>query len=136
MTRLEGDERCGTCDATETREAVVVGGGIAGLAAAWRLRHRDVVVLEAADRLGGRLRSEPRGEYWMNYGAHLFPGNGMLVDAMVRDCGLETVPVTGSMLGLAVGSTLLNHGRVETYPFRLPLPMRDRVAFARAGVRV
>ena len=35
-------------------EVIVVGGGIAGLAAAWRLRDRDVLVLEASDRIGGR----------------------------------------------------------------------------------
>jgi oxygen-dependent protoporphyrinogen oxidase len=120
----------------ETREAVVVGGGIAGLAAAWRLRERDVVLLEASDRLGGRLRSERRGAYWMNLGAHLFPAPGSLVDAMARECGLETVPVTGSMMGLAVGSHLVNGGRVESYPFRLPLSVRERAAFAVSGLRV
>jgi oxygen-dependent protoporphyrinogen oxidase len=118
------------------RDVVVVGGGIAGLSAAWRLRHGDVLLLEAEDRLGGRLRSDPRGDYWMNYGAHLFPAPGSLVDSMVRDCGLETVPVTGSMMGLAVGSTLLNRGRVETYPFRLPLSLRERIAFAKAGLKI
>ena len=120
----------------ETRDVVVIGGGIAGLSAAWRLRDRDVLLLEAGDRLGGRLRSDPRGDYWLNYGAHLFPAPGSLVDAMARECGLETVPVTGSMMGLAVGSTLLNRGRVETYPFRLPLSVRDRLAFAAAGLKV
>lgn len=117
-------------------DAVIVGGGIAGLSAAWRLRHRDVLLLEAGDRLGGRLRSDRRGEYWLNYGAHLFPGPGSLVDGMVREAGLDTVPVTGGMMGLAVGSTLLTSGRVETYPFRLPLSARDRVAFARAGLKL
>jgi oxygen-dependent protoporphyrinogen oxidase len=119
-----------------TRDVVIVGGGIAGLSAAWRLRHRDVLLLEAGDRLGGRMRSDSCGEYWLNYGAHLFPGPGSLVGAMARECGLETVPVTGSMMGLAVGSTLLGNGRVETYPIRLPLSVRDRVAFAKAGVKV
>lgn len=118
------------------REVVVVGGGIAGLSAAWRLRHRDVLLLEAGDRLGGRLRSDPCGEYWLNYGAHLFPAPGTLVDRMTRECELETVPVTGGMMGLAVGSRILERGRVETYPFRLPLSIRDRIAFARAGLRV
>jgi protoporphyrinogen/coproporphyrinogen III oxidase len=119
-----------------TRDVVIVGGGIAGLSAAWRLRHRDVLLLEAGDRLGGRMRSDSCGEYWLNYGAHLFPAPGSRVDRMAGECGLETVPVAGSMMGLAVGSTLLNHGRVETYPFRLPLAVRDRVAFAKAGLKL
>jgi oxygen-dependent protoporphyrinogen oxidase len=119
-----------------TRDVVVIGGGIAGLAAAWRLRHRDVLLLEAGDRLGGRMRSDMRGDYWLNYGAHLFPAPGSLVDGMASQCGLETVPVTGGMMGLAVGSTVLTRGRVETYPFRLPLPVRDRIAFVRAGLKI
>jgi protoporphyrinogen/coproporphyrinogen III oxidase len=117
-------------------EVVVVGGGIAGLAAAWRLRERDVLLLEAEDRLGGRLRSEPRGDYWLNFGAHLFPAPGSLVDSLVRDCGLQTASVTGSMMGLAVGSKLLDRGRVETYPLRLPLSVRDKLAFAAVGLKL
>src|SRR5919201_278516 len=126
----------GTTGSDRRRDVVVVGGGIAGLSAAWRLRHRDVLLLEAGDRLGGRMRSDACGEYWLNYGAHLFPAPGSLIDAMARECGLATVPVTGGMMGLAVGATLLNRGRVETYPFRLPLSVRDRIAFVKAGVKI
>jgi protoporphyrinogen/coproporphyrinogen III oxidase len=123
-------------DDGEFKDVVVIGGGIAGLAAAWRLREHDVLLLEADDRLGGRVRSDRRGDYWMNYGAHLFPGPDTVMDRMARDCGLDTVPVSGSMMGLAVGAKRLTRGRVETYPFRLSLSVRDRVAFALAGLRV
>ena len=119
-----------------TRDVVIVGGGIAGLSAAWRLRHRDVLLLEAEDRLGGRMRSDLCGPYWLNYGAHLFPAPGSLVDRLAHEFRLETVPVTGGMMGLAVGSTILDGGRVETYPFRLPLSVRERIAFAKAGLKL
>ena len=125
-----------THDEHEQRDVVIIGGGIAGLAAAWKLRDRDVVLLEAEDRLGGRLRSELRGDYWLNFGAHLFPAPGSLVDSMIRDCGLQTASVTGSMMGLAVGSKLLDRGRVETYPLRLPLSLRDKLAFAAVGLKI
>ena len=75
--------------AMAVRDVVIIGGGIAGLSAAWQLRHRDLLLLEAEDRLGGRLRSDPCGDYWLNYGAHLFPAPGSLVDSMARDCGLR-----------------------------------------------
>jgi oxygen-dependent protoporphyrinogen oxidase len=118
------------------RDVVIVGAGIAGLTAAWRLRQRDILVLEASDRVGGRMRSQPWGEYWLNYGAHLFPAPGSLVDTIASELSLSTVPVWGSMMGLAVGTRKLTSGPVESYPLRLPLSLRDRVAFAIGGLRI
>ena len=120
----------------QTRDVVVVGGGIAGLTAAWRLRHRDTLLLEASDRLGGRMRSDGAGEYWLNYGAHLFPAPGSLVDTLARELELETVPVWGSMMAIAMGRRRLTSGPVESYPFRLPLSLVGRAAFAIQGLKV
>ena len=131
MERIDGRD-----EVKRVRDVVIVGGGIAGLSAAWRLRHRDILVLEASDRVGGRMRSEPQGEYWLNYGAHLFPAPGSLVDTMARELELETVPVWGSMMALAFGGAKLTSGPVESYPLRLPLSFNEKRAFAVNGLKV
>lgn len=55
---------------------VIVGGGIAGLSAAWRLDKlgfRDFVVLELEDRAGGNSRWGQAGETRYPWGAHYVP---------------------------------------------------------------
>jgi protoporphyrinogen/coproporphyrinogen III oxidase len=117
-------------------EVTIVGAGIAGLAAAWTLHDRKILVLEATDRVGGRLRSEPRGPYWLNLGAHLFGGPGTLMDRLVTEMGLETRVIPGNRMGLAFRGRLVASGRPETYPFRLPLSWGARLSFVRAGLRL
>ena len=56
------------------RDVVIVGGGLAGLAAGWRLRHWDTVLLESGSRVGGLTRAEPRGRERLNRGGHVFAG--------------------------------------------------------------
>ena len=117
-------------------DAVVVGGGIAGLTAAWHLRDRAILVLDQADRLGGRIRSEPRGPYWLNLGAHVFGGAGTATGRLVEEIGLSLAPVPGHLVALELNGRIVVGGRPELYPFRLPLSLRERFALVRAGARL
>lgn len=111
-----------------------MGGGIAGLAAAWHLRDLDVIVLEASDRVGGRIRSEARGDVWLNFGAHVFSGPGSATGRLIAETSVQAAQVEGRLAAVALGDRVVASGMVETYPFRLPLPLRSRVSLVRAGI--
>ena len=53
----------------EHYEVVIVGGGIAGMAAAMRLRDRRLLILESEPVVGGRTLSREWRGHWANVGA-------------------------------------------------------------------
>ena len=118
------------------RDVVIVGGGIAGLAAAWRLRHWDSVLLEADHRVGGRIRSERRGAYWLNWGAHVLAGPGSSTDDLLREVGVTAVDVPGSLKALSMNGAFVPSGRIETYPLRVPMSMANRAAVFTSGAKI
>ncbi|MGI9186367.1 MAG: flavin monoamine oxidase family protein, partial [Gaiellales bacterium] len=120
----------------EDRDVVIIGAGIAGLTAAKQLRDLQPLVLEASDRVGGRIWSQQRGDLAVSVGAHMFPPPDSTVGRMVTEYGLDVLPITGSMLNVALRGELVRDVRPELMPFKLPLPLRGRVAFARAGLKV
>ncbi|MDA8018877.1 MAG: protoporphyrinogen oxidase [Thermoanaerobaculia bacterium] len=80
-----------------SRQVVVVGGGIAGLAtaaqleeqAARRARDVDVVVVEGADRLGGNIQTDRVDGFTIENGPNGFLDNVEATPALVRSLGLE-----------------------------------------------
>ena len=118
------------------KDVIIVGAGLAGLSAAWRLKHHDILVLESDDRVGGRVRSERRGNYWLNWGGHLFAGAGSATDDLLKSVGIIALPVPGILAGMVLNGKVLLGGRVELYPFRVPMSWSARFALMFAGAKV
>jgi len=113
-----------------TAPVAVVGGGVAGLAAAHRLVERgvrDVVLLEASDRLGGSIATERRGGFTIEAGADSFLTEKPWAAELCERLGV-------SLVGTREGERrtyVVHDGRIEPLPeaFLLLAPT-DLRAFA------
>ncbi len=111
-------------------DVIVVGAGLAGLAAARRLlgAGREVVVLEARDRVGGRTLNEPIGDgKVVEIGAQWVGPTQDRVLRLLGELGLETFPTH------AAGANLFERGgRLRRYSGTIP--RTNPVGLAEVGV--
>jgi protoporphyrinogen/coproporphyrinogen III oxidase len=77
---------------TEGPSVAVIGAGIAGLTAAWRLQQAGLrpVVFEAADYAGGRIKSLRRNGFVFDVGAFIYLGSYTDSIELMREAGLES----------------------------------------------
>lgn len=106
----------------------VVGGGIAGLSAAYRLRElspeSDVVVLEASDRTGGILTTERRDGFVIEHGADSILTEKPWARALAERLGLHDQMISTSPE--QHGAYVVCRGKLERIPegFSLMAPSR------------
>lgn len=74
----------------------IIGGGISGLAAAYRLRQQQMAVtlFEASSRAGGVVRSERQGGYLVEYGPSSVEGSDPITEQVLRELGLAEQRLT------------------------------------------
>ena len=119
------------------KDAVIIGGGLAGLSAAWRLRHWDIQVLESdPKRVGGRVMSEKRGPYVMNWGGHMYAGGGSSTSELLAETGTRSMRIPGALQGMALNGKFLTTGPVMTYPFRFPMSNKGRLSIMKPGAKL
>ena len=101
----------------EDRDVVVIGAGVAGLSCAQRLHEAgvDFLVVEAADRVGGRIQTNYAigGGRPFEIGALMIHGKRVITHSWLREFGLHARP-----LPTTKRARFWRNGRME----RLPLP--------------
>jgi monoamine oxidase len=78
-------------------EVIIIGGGIAGLSAARHLTESGmrIVLLEARDRLGGRIYTDHCGQYPIDMGAEFIHGRPQEILGLAAEAAVPIVPVQG-----------------------------------------
>ncbi|XP_068202521.1 uncharacterized protein [Palaemon carinicauda] len=86
----------------------VIGAGVSGLGAAQKLVEygiKNIVVLEAQDRVGGRIHTVPHGDYHLEFGAHWIHGeDGNVVFEWASENGLTEDIISLTQTG--IGETM------------------------------
>lgn len=122
-----------------SRSVVVVGAGIAGLTAAYCLSKLgvDVTVLEASERVGGRMSTDRRDSYLIDRGAQFLSDGYSVICELISELGLA------QHLSRASGWTgTVRRGTIRRTNARYPwtvatsglLSWRDTLRMARATV--
>jgi monoamine oxidase len=106
------------------RDVVVVGAGLSGLTAARRLADAgaDVLVLEARDRVGGKMHSVSAGGATVDLGAHWVGPTQARVLELARELGVATAPqhLEGRHVAMIEGRRLTYRGAAPLAVLHLP----------------
>jgi oxygen-dependent protoporphyrinogen oxidase len=114
------------------RSVAVVGGGITGLTAAFRLQQKNVpvTVYEASDRVGGVIQSVRRDGYLAEFGPNTILETSPEIAALVDDLGLAQRRLYSDPL--ANNRYLVHGGRLVKMP-ESPLGFINTPLFSRAA---
>lgn len=117
------------------QRSVVVGGGLAGIAAALRLADagREVVLLEKRPRLGGAAFSFRRGELSVDNGQHVFLRCCHAYRQLLGRLGVADQVVVQPRLDIPVLSPDGRSGRLSRLP-GVPAPLHLSAALGRYGL--
>ncbi len=108
-------------------DTVIVGGGIAGLTVGYRLRDRDILLLEKEEVCGGRTISRKLGEYVYNAGAQVITGDKGLVARLADELGVRRTLIAKSKTPMHIKGRLIASSSEVLFLWKLPLSLREKV---------
>jgi oxygen-dependent protoporphyrinogen oxidase len=119
----------------QSKRIAIIGGGITGLTAAWRLHSRGhrVRLFEAGDRPGGSVRSERSGDWLIEAGPNTIQVGSAEIIAMLDEIGLGSKKLTASPA--AKNRYLIRNGRLHALPSSPPALLTSRLFSTPAKLR-
>lgn len=115
---------------TTSHDVVIVGGGPSGMMSAWRLRDRDVLLLEKEPRFGGNCVLDEWNGVRLSTGGAFYTETEKELVAFFKEAGIQGTRVVG-------GDSLVINGQPTVDFFRdgaakLPLPQKVRDDFRKS----
>ncbi|NMO91691.1 NAD(P)/FAD-dependent oxidoreductase [Actinomycetospora sp. TBRC 11914] len=103
---------------SQTRTAAVIGAGIAGTSAAYRLQQEgfETTLFEVNDRVGGRIWSIWKGDFLMDLGTSAYLGTYREAIELVKEVGLEHELAEWTATGAAI-----RNGKPYYFDYTRPL---------------
>ncbi len=123
-------------------DAVIVGAGLAGLTTAYRLRDKNILVLEKEDVCGGRTVSRKMGEYVYNTGAQVVLNDEGETSKLAREIGVEKTLIDKTRMPMHMKGKLITaplQPRTLGEPlflWRLPIPIAEKVKMGLKVLRI
>ena len=123
-------------------DAVIVGAGLAGLTTAYRLRDKNILVLEKEDVCGGRTISRKMGEYVYNIGAQVVLNDEGETSKLAREIGVEKTLINKTRMPMHMKGKLITaplQPRTLGEPlflWRLPIPLIEKVKMGLKVLRI
>jgi monoamine oxidase len=111
-------------DATRKADIVIIGGGVAGLSAAYFLRDKEFLLLEKEDHFGGNAYQEDYdGQPFCTGSAYAYKDDEG--DQLSREIGLKLLPVDNPDPTIVNGAFVADtwHAGIDQLPY--PKPVRD-----------
>ncbi|MBC7902652.1 MAG: FAD-dependent oxidoreductase [Gemmatimonadaceae bacterium] len=98
----------------EEADIIILGAGAAGLIAACELASGyKVLVLEAQERVGGRVKTIEKADGFFEMGPEFIHGDAKLTRALLKEAGLSVTPSAGRMMYVANGKWFEEDGETE-----------------------
>ena len=120
---------------TKTYDVIIVGAGVAGLAAAAQLRENgveNIVILEAQDYIGGRVKTTYDWGAPIALGAEFIHGDKTITADIARQLSLSTIDGSGEPRLINANGTDLNKTQQEAYHLLLDFVSKS----GKAGVSI